>query len=142
MMGLLKGLRKKWGRRYGKLKISLGKRYGNVTYSQCGEDKIIDYLFRLRDIYKPSYIDIGANDPFFLNNTAIFYKKGARGLNIEANTHLIRRFNTSRPKDINLNIGVGAAEANMEFYVFEDDTLSTFSAQEADVQTKMGTGIL
>jgi FkbM family methyltransferase len=141
MSDFLKGLTVGVKKIYGEIKFSYKKRYGNVIYSQCGEDKIIEYVFSLRGISRPSYIDIGANDPFFLNNTAIFYKKGARGLNIDANTSLVSRFNRLRSKDVNLNIGVGIAAAKMEFYIFKDDTLSTFSAQEAEVQRLAGNKI-
>ena len=55
------------------------------SFSQCGEDLIVNYIFGLRGITKPTYLDIGANDPFYLNNTALFYINGCRGINIEAN---------------------------------------------------------
>src|SRR5215211_2513715 len=101
-----------------------------ISYSQCGEDLLIQYLFNLRGIPKPSYIDIGANDPFFLSNTAIFYKKGCRGINIEANPLLIKNFKLHRPEDINLNIGVGPKDDELNFFIINHPTLSTFSKQE------------
>src|SRR6187200_1235902 len=80
----------------------------NISYSQCGEDLLVQYVFLLRGIKYPSYIDIGANDPFYLSNTALFYNKGCRGINIEANPKLIENFKLHRPEDHNLNIGIGA----------------------------------
>ncbi|MDB5014019.1 MAG: Methyltransferase, FkbM family, partial [Daejeonella sp.] len=35
--------------------------YSKNSYSQCGEDLIIQYIFNLRGISQPSYVDIGAN---------------------------------------------------------------------------------
>jgi FkbM family methyltransferase len=108
------------------------------SYSQCGEDLIVNYIFSLRNINYPSYLDIGANHPFFLSNTAHFYLKGCRGINIEANPRLIREFELFRRKDINLNIAVGPIEDEMDFYVLNDPTLSTFSKLEADYLTSSG----
>ena len=82
----------------------------NRSYSQCGEDLLVQYIFNLRGIQKPSYIDIGANHPYFLSNTALFYEKGSRGINIEANPQLAENFKTHRPEDINLNIGIDSID--------------------------------
>jgi FkbM family methyltransferase len=101
-----------------------------VSYSQCGEDLIVQYVFRLRGIEKPSYIDIGANHPYFISNTALFYNKGCRGINIEANPQLLELFKQYRPLDINLNVGIADHEDELDFYMMKDDTLSTFSRTE------------
>lgn len=103
---------------------------GKISYSQCGEDLLIDYILRLRNVHQPTYIDIGAHDPYTLSNTAIFYMRGCRGINIEANPQLIERFRIERSEDINLNIGVGECNGELDFYVMSDNTLSTFSEQE------------
>lgn len=102
------------------------------SFSQCGEDLLVNYVFNLRNIKFPTYLDIGANHPFFLSNTALFYLKGCRGINIEANPQLIREFELFRRKDINLNVGIGPVEDEMDFYVMDDSTLSTFSKTDAD----------
>ncbi|MCX6300306.1 MAG: FkbM family methyltransferase [Bacteroidetes bacterium] len=102
------------------------------SYSQIGEDLIINHLFRLRGIEKPSYIDIGANDPFTLSNTALFYSKGARGINIEANPALHNKLVKYRNEDINLNIGLSDKEEELDFYTMEDHRMSTFSKTESD----------
>lgn len=111
---------------------------GNISFSQCGEDLIVQYIFGLRGIYKPTYIDIGANDPFFISNTALFYKKGSRGINIEANPNLIDKFNKYRPEDINLNIGVGSKNEKLDFYIMDEPTLSSFSKEECDNYVSTG----
>ena len=100
------------------------------SYSQCGEDLLVDYIFKLRGIERPSYLDIGAHDPYYLSNTALFYQRGSRGINIEANPTLIPKFQEHRAEDINLNVGLGKAKGLMDFYVMQDSTLSTFSKKE------------
>jgi FkbM family methyltransferase len=109
---------------------TLEKAYGKISYAQCGEDLIVQYIFSLRGIEMPSYIDVGANHPYFISNTALFYNKGCRGINIEANPHLHELFKQYRPQDINLNIGIADHEDELDFYVMKDDTLSTFSKAE------------
>jgi FkbM family methyltransferase len=111
------------------------------SYSQCGEDLIVRYVFGLRGITHPTYIDIGANHPFFLSNTALFYETGSRGINIEANPELIDEFFKHRPADINLNIGISDREAELDFYIMQDATLSTFSKDEATAMISMGKDI-
>jgi FkbM family methyltransferase len=103
---------------------------GIVSYSQCGEDLIVRHIFNLRGMEKPSYLDIGAHHPFALSNTAIFYKNGCRGVNVEANPELLKQFERHRKRDVNLNLGIGNKIGTLRFYVMEDSTLSTFSAEE------------
>jgi FkbM family methyltransferase len=108
------------------------------SYSQCGEDLIVKYIFGLRGIAKPSYIDIGANDPYYLSNTALFYEIGCQGINIEANPVLLRKFISERPNDINLNVGIGNKCGELDFYVMTDNTLSTFSEHEYQNMVSQG----
>lgn len=117
---------------------SSSRSFHKYSYSQCGEDIIIDYVFKLRGVQNPSFLDIGANHPYYLNNTAIFYERGCRGVNIEANPDLIKIFTKYRPDDINLNIGISDQESELNFYIMEDNTLSTFSKTESDFMIKHG----
>lgn len=121
----------------GLLRKSFGKKY-RKSYSQCGEDLLINYIFILRGIKNPSYLDIGANDPYLLSNTALFYSKGSKGINIEANPTLHNRFLKLRARDINLNIGISDKEDELDFYIMEDNTLSTFSKDECDAMQAQG----
>jgi len=105
--------------------------YAKKSYSQCGEDLIIRYIFDVLRIERPSYLDIGAHHPFFLNNTALFYEQGSRGVNVEADPQLIHRFYKERKQDVNLNIGMATESGHMDFYVMSARTLSTFSSEEA-----------
>lgn len=81
-------------------------------------------------ISKPSYIDIGAHNPTNLNNTTIFYLNGSRGINIEPDPTLFRRFESDRKSDTNLNIGIADKKGEMDFYFMSNPTLNTFSKDE------------
>lgn len=135
---MFKVLLQKIIRRLSRLLAVEADKYVRISYSQGGEDLIINTIFTLRGIQRPSYLDIGANHPYKLNNTAIFYLRGARGINIEANPNLINLFNKARPDDINLNIGIGIESGQMNFYIMEDDTLSTFSLEESERMQALG----
>jgi FkbM family methyltransferase len=125
----------------GRLAIILSKLRRKVTrsagvhykrsYSQCGEDLIAQYVFEAIGVAKPTYLDIGAHHPTFLNNTYIFYRGGARGVNVEADPALIGHFQRTRPRDVNLNYGIGPEEGSLELHVMSVPTLNTFSADQA-----------
>lgn len=122
----------------GQIQELLARMKFKKSYSQCGEDILVHYIFSLRGLAKPSYIDIGANDPYFISNTAFFYRRGCRGINIEANPKLIEKFNDMRPKDTNLNIGISDKNEELDFYIMKDNTLSTFSKEECDFMVRSG----
>lgn len=105
--------------------------YHRKSWSQCGEDLILRYLFDLLGIARPSYIDIGAHHPWHYNNTYLFYRQGARGVNVEPDPSLHAALLRERPHDINLNIGIGPHEAELDFFVMSERALNTFSADEA-----------
>ncbi|MBU1260879.1 MAG: FkbM family methyltransferase [Planctomycetes bacterium] len=111
----------------------------HTSYSQCGEDLIIKFLFKnYLNIEKPSYIDIGAHLPFRYSNTAIFYGSGSRGINIEPDPFLFGKIQKYRKKDINLNIGIADKQGVLDFYVINNRTLNTFSEKEAKSYEKQG----
>lgn len=109
--------------------------YTNISYSQCGEDLLISFVLMQLKIEKVSYVDIGAHHPKHINNTFLFYKDGAKGINIEPDPFLYNNFVKIRPKDINLNIGINDKESlsveTNDFFIMSQRSLNTFSAQEA-----------
>lgn len=104
-----------------------------TSWAQQGEDLIIDFIFTWQlGCAFPSYLDIGANHPSILSNSYYFYKKGCRGVNIEPDPNLIEHIRSCRPADINLNIGIGKVESELDFYRMSQSTLNTFSKETAD----------
>ncbi|HOU52281.1 MAG TPA: FkbM family methyltransferase [Smithella sp.] len=101
------------------------------SYSQCGEDLIIRYIFDVLKTPHPTYLDIGAHHPTYLNNTFIFYDQGSSGVNIEPDPDLFDEFRRQRERDTNLNIGVGDRDEEIPFFVMSVPTLNTFSEVEA-----------
>ena len=127
------------------LKVILGKMpilqktvYRKASYAQSGEDLIVKSVFNSLGIKKPSYLDIGAHQPYYISNTALLYQNGSRGVNIEPDPNLFTGINRVRGKDINLNCGVGEAEGVMDFYVINVSTLNTFSKKEVESYSEQG----
>jgi FkbM family methyltransferase len=115
------------------LRTSLGKpKQYKKSYSQCGEDLIIDFIFSQKGVTRPSYIDIGAHHPYYLSNTALFSEKGSKGINIEPDPYLFSQFIKARPHDINLNVGAGQQDGYQDFYIMSTPTMNTFSKTVAD----------
>jgi len=112
------------------------KKSKQISYSQTGEDVIA--AFYLPQTKKGFYVDVGANDPVYLNNTYLFYKKGWRGICVEPSPAKARLLRLRRPGDRILVMGAGEKEGNLPFYVFDPDTLSTFSIKEAESYKKLG----
>jgi len=109
------------------------------TYSQAGEDSVIKFLFNGKGIDKPSYLDIGTSNPIDDNNTYLFYKKGSKGVCVEANSVLIDNIKEKRPLDVVLNVGINVGhEEEADFYMFEEGALNTFSKEEAEYREKNG----
>jgi FkbM family methyltransferase len=113
------------------------------SYSQCGEDVIMSFLCNSLKIRKPTYLDIGANDPVIMSNTYLFYKKGLSGVLIEPNRELYKKIKRKRDRDIVLNVGVGINNQTcVDFYKMSTHTLSTFSKEEALMLQRNGSHVI
>lgn len=113
--------------------------FGCKTFAQHGDDLVLMNIFNSLGIEKPSYLDIGAHHPFNISNTALFYLRGSRGVNVEANPNLIQAFVTQRPDDINLNVGVAGSPGTMSFYMLDQHSgLNTFDGARAAELKAMG----
>lgn len=99
------------------------------TYSQDFEDIHLQRFFDSK--YIGFYVDVGAYDPERFSNTALFYKKGWRGINIEPNKSAIEKFNQERCFDINLNLLIGKDGQSQCLYVFNEKALNTTNKKRA-----------
>ena len=106
---------------------------GKVSFAQCGEDLIVDFVLHAVRIRQPSYLDIGSHHPTDLNNTYLFYSRGCEGVCVEPNPTLFAEIRRLRKRDICLNVGVGVTNnADADLYVMSSDTLGTFSRETAE----------
>lgn len=114
------------------------ERFAKQSYSQCGEDLILEHLLHHLKMEVVSYLDIGAHHPFHMSNTALLYGQGVRGVNVEPDPKLFGEFKIYRDQDINLNVGVSDVSGTAPFYMMSDPALNTFSIEEAHSYEKTG----
>jgi FkbM family methyltransferase len=102
-----------------------------VYYSQNREDLILESFFP--GVEKGFYVDVGASDPDKYSVTKLFYEKGWNGINAEPIKHHYKALKQKRPRDINLNIGIGHENSELVFHEYTSgDGLSTFSTDATD----------
>jgi FkbM family methyltransferase len=65
------------------------------------------------------------------NNTYLFYEKGSSGVNVEPDPGYFTKLASQRPRDVNLNVGVGSHRGTFNYYVMTSRSLNTFSEAEA-----------
>lgn len=112
---------------------------GSLTYSQCGEDRILLYLFKSLGINKPSYLDLGASHPIRANNTYLFYTLGASGVCVDADFESCRSISRVRKRDKCIHVGVTFDDRReADFFVFSNRGLSTLSREEAEYRSTHG----
>jgi FkbM family methyltransferase len=112
---------------------STNQRYGHITYSQYGEDLVFVSLLEQLKVENPTYLDIGANHPTDCSNTALLYRRGARGVNIDANPDIVRLLDQKRPEDKNVNVGVAGSPGELTFYRFDSEAgVNSFSRAAVD----------
>lgn len=99
----------------------------NYSYSQEGEDIVLKRIFSNQT--NGFYIDVGAHHPMRFSNTYLFYKKKWKGINIDALPGSMKLFNKLRPRDLNLELGVGKKEKVLNYYMFNEPALNSFSKE-------------
>ena len=104
------------------------------SFSQFGEDLIIEHALNLLDCKNFTYIDIGANHPSRLSNTFLFYRRGFSGLLVEPDPYMSRLLKRKRPRDTVLNCGItfDGTSGKQTLYLMSSNVLNTFSLDEAE----------
>lgn len=125
-----------------KLRTDFHDKRGHPSYSQEGEDRVLSVLlFKLhgsRHVNDGFYVDVGAHHPHRFSNTCLFYKRGWHGINIDAMPGSMSVFKRRRPRDINLEFGVGRNVEMLRFFVFNEPALNTFNESLAKARCNRG----
>lgn len=106
--------------------------FGRISYAQEGEDMVLARIFAKLSVSKGFFVDIGAHHPTRYSNTYYFYRRGWRGINVDALPGTKRLFTRMRPRDTTIECGVGSQPGVMTYYAFNEPALNTFSASEAE----------
>jgi len=117
-------------------------------YGQFGEDVILQAILESRylgadkartadysrDKSFPTgfYVDVGAFAPKQYSNTFWFYKRGWRGINIDATPGSMKIFEKVRRRDINIEALVSSRQDEVVFYTWGNPTVfNTLSEEHA-----------
>lgn len=111
-----------------------------ISYSQAGEDRIVDNLFESVGVCLPRYLEIGTNHPKEGNNTYFFYRRGCSGVLVEANPSFAKLIRRKRARDHFYNIGISPESGvdTLDFYAFKQSGHSTFDKTEAEIRLANG----
>lgn len=110
--------------------------YALKSYSQEGEDMILRRLFEKQQT--GFYVDVGAHHPMRFSNTYFFYKKGWRGINIDAMPDSMKPFEKIRPRDINIEEPVSDKKQVLTYYAFNEPALNGFSKELSEQRDGQG----
>lgn len=108
--------------------------YMTKSFSQEGEDIVLSRY--LNNVDQGFYIDIGAHHPKRFSNTYYFYKLGWHGINIDPMPGSMKTFTKQRRRDVNLEIGISNTPNELNYYIFNEKALNTFSEQNAKIWSK------
>lgn len=107
--------------------------YSIEIFSQEGEDILLNrYFENKKDGF---YIDIGAHHPKRFSNTYFFYKRGWRGVNIDAMPGSMNVFNKLRPRDINIEQAISNKEQVLVYNIYKEKALNTFSNDLVEIRS-------
>lgn len=110
-----------------------------ISYAQNFEDVM---LYRaLRHVENGFYVDVGAQQPIVDSVTKAFYERGWSGINVEPVPYWYQMLCEDRPRDVNLNLAVGANNGSLRLYVVEGTGLSTAEAEYAERYRQEGRNV-
>jgi FkbM family methyltransferase len=103
-------------------------------FSQEGEDIVLQRIFEGRG--PGHYVDVGAHHPRRFSNTCLFHLQGWTGMNIDPNPEAMQLFQSERPRDINLQVGVSNVPGTLTYFIFDEPALNTFDSPLAEKRVK------
>jgi FkbM family methyltransferase len=106
----------------------------NFYFSQFDEDIVLKHL--LRGKQAGIYVDVGCNDPILLSNTFFLYLNGWKGVCIDANEKLCKKFSKIRPLDTVVLSAVSDVEKEVVFYVSDSAPAASTIDQEQLLEWK------
>ncbi len=108
------------------------------SFAFTGEDRIIESVLKPVITESGVYVDVGCNHPKLFSNTYGLYRKGWRGVCIDANERLINKYQLMRPKDIAICEVISSSIKDVDFYQIENDVLSTIDKNNLEEAIKLG----
>lgn len=103
-------------------------------YSQEGEDILLGRIFGEK--CDGFYVDIGAHHAARYSNTYLLYRKGWRGINVDATPGSMESFRRLRPRDINIECLVASDDRPRPFFILNEPALNTASEKLAQSRSR------
>lgn len=107
-----------------------------ISFSINREDVLLNRIFGT--FGNGFFVDVGAAQPIFENDTKALSDRGWSGINIEPNATFFRQLQAERPRDRNLNVAVGDEPGVAIFHEVVDTGLSTLDADAAREAASQG----
>lgn len=107
-----------------KVKRHLAKK-PNISFARSGDD--IQLMQLIREKTPGAYVDVGCWYPKQSSNTYYFYQRKWKGICIDPNPELIDVYKRVRPKDLFINAGIGPSGQSLDYYMFKESSMNTFS---------------
>jgi FkbM family methyltransferase len=105
-------------------RILLGRSL-KYSFAFTGEDRILESLIKKKITESGYYVEVGSNHPKFLSNTYSLYRKGWKGVCVDANPKFKRLHQKIRPRDIAVTALISDNEGEGIFYLVQNDVLSS-----------------
>ena len=105
-------------------RLSFGKS-ARISYAFTAEDRLIEGLLKPKITEEGFYVEVGCNHPTFISNSFLFYRRGWRGICIDANTKLIAKYKYLRPRDKAIRAFVSNKQGEVNFIELNNDVLSS-----------------
>lgn len=99
------------------------------SWAQEGEDLVLRRFFEGQK--NGFYVDVGAHHPHKYSNTFWFYRRGWRGINIDAMPGCMQAFELHRPGDINLELAI-SDQPVMTYFQFNEPALNGLCKEVAE----------
>lgn len=114
--------------------LKLIKDFIRVGFNSDGLTNIPKII--LKYLKNGTYLDIGCYHPFKESHTALLYRNGWQGINIDISKESMDLFNLLRPNDLNLNIGLSLKNGKQKAYF--EKKISTVSSLDKMHIKKIG----
>ncbi|SHK97016.1 FkbM family methyltransferase [Hymenobacter psychrotolerans] len=112
----------------GLVRLPLGRSV-RLSYGYTGEDRLIESLLKPLVTHNGYYVEVGCNEPRFISNTFLLYRRGWRGICIDANEQLVQKYRRIRPRDQAVCAFVSHRTEALSYLEFANSVLSTADPQ-------------
>ena len=123
------------------VRLPLGRSV-RLSYGYTGEDRLLESLLKPLVTYNGFYVEVGCNEPRFISNTFLLYRRGWRGICIDPNQALIGKHRRIRPRDQAVCAFVGHETREVDYVQLSNHVLSTADPQYVPQYVAEGQQIL